>query len=159
MVILYVQRENLQKYKNQVIGGNIMTSLRLKNGNGVPSIFDTFFDEIFNVPSFRVSPEKSTKPQVRVDVNDVSYDVSIAAPGLPKDAVDVSIRENILTVAHENKEETDNSYFCSSFKKSWTLPKDVDVDKITAKYNNGVFNVSVPRVQPVEPEVKKIKVK
>ena len=35
----------------------------------------------------------------------------------------------------------------------------VNIDKITAKYDNGVFNVSVPRVQPVEPEVKKIKIK
>ena len=80
-------------------------------------------------------------------------------PGLPKDAVDVTIKENILTVTHENNKETDNSYFCSSFKKSWTLPKDVNVEEITAKYNNGVFNVNVPRVQPVEPEVKKIKIK
>ena len=136
-----------------------MTSLRLRNGNGVPSIFDTFFDEIFNVPSFRVSPDRNTAPQVRVDVNDNAYDVSIATPGLPKDAVDVTVKENVLTVAHENKKETDNSYFCSWFKKSWTLPKDVNVDEITAKYNNGVFNVNVPRVQPVEPEVKKIKIK
>ena len=136
-----------------------MTSLRLRNGNGVPSIFDTFFDEIFNVPSFRVSPDRNTAPQVRVDVNDNAYDVSIATPGLPKDAVDVTIKENVLTVTHENKKETDNSYFCSSFKKSWTLPKDVNVDEITAKYNNGVFNVNVPRVPPVEPEVKKIKIK
>ena len=134
-----------------------MTSLSLRNKNSVPSIFDTFFDEIFNVPSFRVS--QTNTPQVRVDVNDNSYDVSIAAPGLPRDAVDVTVKENVLTVAHENKKETDNSYFCSSFKKSWSLPKDVNVDQITAKYNNGIFNVSVPRVQPVEPEVKKIKVK
>tara|TARA_R110000824_G_scaffold161972_1_gene337495 strand:- start:668 stop:1072 length:405 start_codon:yes stop_codon:yes gene_type:complete len=134
-----------------------MTSLTLRNRNRTPSIFDTFFDDVFNIPSFRVSPTNT--PQVRVDVNDGSYDVSIAAPGLPKNAVDVSVKENILTVAHDNKEETDNSYFCSSFKKSWTLPKDVNVEQITAKYNNGVFNVSVPRVQPVEPEVKKIKVK
>lgn len=134
-----------------------MTSLTLRNRNRVPSIFDTFFDDIFNIPSLRVS--QANTPQVRVDVNDGSYDVSIAAPGLPKDAVDVSVKENVLTVSHENKEETDNSYFCSSFKKSWTLPKDVSVDQITAEYNNGVFNVSVPRVQPVEPEVKKIKIK
>ena len=59
-----------------------MTSLRLTNGNGVPSIFDTFFDEIFNVPSFRVSPDRNTTPQVRVDVNDNAYDVSIATPRL-----------------------------------------------------------------------------
>ena len=42
-----------------------MTSLRLRNGNGVPSIFDTFFDEIFNVPSFRVSSDRNTAPQVK----------------------------------------------------------------------------------------------
>ena len=73
--------------------------------------------------------------------------------------VDVVVKEDTLTVSHEHKKEEDNNYFCSSFSKAWTLPNDVDVEKITAEYNQGVFNVSIPRVQPVEPEVKKIKVK
>ena len=140
-----------------------MTSLILRNQNQTPSFFDSFFggsflDDVLQVPLARTSSNYSV-PQVRVDAKEGAYDISIAAPGLPKNAVDVSVRENVLTVAHEHKEEGKNNYFCSSFTKSWTLPNDVDIDKITAKYDQGIFNVSVPRVQPVEPEVKKIKIK
>ena len=142
-----------------------MTNLILRNRTRTPSFFDTFFDNVIGGTAlddiFRTPPLERgyDAPQVRVDVKDEAYDVSIATPGLSKDAVDVSVKENVLTVSHENKKETENSYFCSSFKKSWTLPRDVNADQITAKYDNGVFNVSVPRVQPVEPEVKKIKIK
>ena len=142
-----------------------MTNLIFRNRTRTPSFFDTFFDNVIGGTAlddiFRTPPLERgyDAPQVRVDVKDEAYDVSIATPGLSKDAVDVSVKENVLTVSHENKKETENSYFCSSFKKSWTLPRDVNADQITAKYDNGVFNVSVPRVQPVEPEVKKIKIK
>jgi len=71
----------------------------------------------------------------------------------------VIVKEDVLTVSHEHKEEEGNKYFCSSFSKSWTIPKDIDVENISATYKSGVFNVSLPRVQPVEPEVKKIKIK
>ena len=100
-----------------------MTSLRLRNGNGVPSIFDTFFDEIFNVPSFRVSPDRNTVPQVRVDVNDNAYDVSIATPGLPKDAVDVTIKENVLTVTHENNKKQTIVIFALRSRSHGHFPK------------------------------------
>ena len=148
-----------------------MTSLILRDRNQTPSIFDSlldgvhrgsifdsFFDDMLRTPPLRAFTQNNPV-KVHIDKNDNAYDVAIAAPGISKDEVDVVVKENVLTVSHEHKEEEDNKYFCSSFSKAWTLPTDVNVDKITAKYDNGVFNVSIPRVQPVEPEVKKIKVK
>jgi len=144
-----------------------MTSLILRDRNRTPSIWnsffndlvpDSFFTDVFGTPSLRQFTQE-TPVKVHIDKTDKAYDVAIAAPGISKDEVDVVVKENVLTVSHEHKEEEDNKYFCSSFSKAWTLPKDVNIDKITAKYDNGVFNVSIPRVQPVEPEVKKIKVK
>jgi len=142
-----------------------MTNLILRNRTRTPSFFDTFFDNVIGGTAlddiFRTPPLERgyDAPQVRVDVKDEAYDVSIATPGISKDEVDVVVKENVLTVSHEHKEEEGNKYFCSSFSKAWTLPSDVNVNKITAKYDQGVFNVSIPRVQPVEPEVKRIKIK
>jgi HSP20 family protein len=148
-----------------------MTSLILRNQNqtpsifgsffdGVPrgSIFESFFDDVFRTPTLREFSQNSPV-KVHVDKTDEAYDVAIAAPGISKDEVDVTVKENVLTVSHEHGEEEDNNYFCTSFTKSWTLPNDANVDKITAEYQDGIFKVSIPRVQPVEPEVKKIKVK
>ena len=143
-----------------------MTSLILRDRNRTPSIWNSFFDDlipdsfftdVFRTPSLRQFTQE-TPVKVHIDKTDTAYDVSIAAPGISKDEVDVVVKENVLTVSHDHKEEEDNKYFCSSFSKAWKLPTDVNVDKITAKYDNGIFNVSVPRVQPVEPEVKKIKI-
>jgi len=144
-----------------------MTSLILRDRNRTPSVWssffndltpDSFFTDVFRTPPLRAFTQDNPV-KVHIDRNDTSYDVSIAAPGISKKEVDVTVKENVLTVAHEHKKEEDNKYFCSSFEKSWTLPKDIDVDKISASYESGVFNVNLPRVQPVEPEVKKIKIK
>ena len=144
-----------------------MTSLILRDRNRTPSIWnsffndlvpDSFFTDVFRAPTLREFTQESPV-KVHIDKADSAYDVSIAAPGISKSEVDVTVKDNVLTVAHEHKKEGDDKYFCPSFEKSWTLPKDIDVDKISASYKSGVFNVNLPRVQPVEPEVKKIKVK
>jgi len=144
-----------------------MTSLILRDRNRTPSIWNSFFNDLapdsFFTDVFRGStPRQFTQEspvKVHIDKKDTAYDVSIAAPGISKNEVDVTVKEDVLTVAHEQRKEEGDKYFCSSFTKSWTLPKDVDADKITASYESGVFSVNLPRVQPVEPEVKKIKVK
>ena len=145
-----------------------MTSLILRDRNRTPSIFNSFFDDlngfnsfftdVFRTPNLREFSQNNPV-KVHIDKDDTSYAVAIAAPGISKNEVDVTVKDNVLTVAHEHKEESDNKSFCTSFSKSWTIPKDIDVDNISATYESGVFNVSLPRVQPVEPEVKKIEIK
>ena len=144
-----------------------MTSLILRDRNRTPSIWNSFFndlvpdsflDDVFRTPPLRAFSQNNPV-KVHIDKTDESYDVSVAAPGISKDEVDVTVKENVLTVSHEHKKEDNDNYFCTSFAKSWTLPNDVNADKITAKYEQGVFSVSIPRIKPVEPEVKKIKIK
>ena len=144
-----------------------MTSLILRDRHRTPSIWnsffndltpDSFFTDVFRTPSPRQFTQENPV-KVHIDKTDTAYDVAIAAPGISKDDVDVIVKENVLTVSHDHKEESNDKSFCSSFEKSWTIPKDIDVENISATYKSGVFNVSLPRVQPVEPEVKKIKIK
>ncbi len=144
-----------------------MTSLIFRDRNRTPSIWssffndlapDSFFTDVFRNPTLREFSQNSPV-KVHIDKTDSAYDVSIAAPGINKDEVEVSIKDSVLSVSHEYKKEQENNIFCTSFQKSWTLPEDVDVDKISAEYVNGVFNVTIPRVEPVAPTVKKIKIK
>ena len=144
-----------------------MTSLILRDRNRTPSIFNSFFSDlisdslltdVLSNPTLREFSQNNPV-KVHIDKNDTAYDVSIAAPGIAKNEVDVTVKDNVLTVAHEHKEESSDKSFCTSFSKSWTIPKDIDVENISAAYESGVFSVSLPRVQPVEPEVKKIKIK
>ena len=144
-----------------------MTSLILRDRNRTPSIWNSFFSDlisdslltdVLSTPTLREFSQNNPV-KVHIDKTDTAYDVSIAAPGIAKNEVDVTVKDNVLTVAHEHKEESSDKSFCTSFSKSWTIPKDIDVENISAAYESGVFSVSLPRVQPVEPEVKKIKIK
>jgi len=147
-----------------------MTQLTLHN-NKIPSLFNAFSDAfgtnlfgsyvdmddiLDNIPGRR---NRNIGPVVDVSTTDEVYSIALACPGVEKDSLEIKIRENILSVSHEQKEVTDTVQFCAAFQRSWSLPKDADQNKISASYENGVFTVSIPRIVPVEPEVKKIEVK
>jgi len=138
-----------------------MTSLVLRDRNRNRSIFDSFFNDFYFNPfnafdgHHRSYVDKS-HPRCLVDSDENAYSISIVAVGVAREDINISLREGVITVSYKKEDKDNNNVFCSSFERSWTLPKDVDVDNITAKSNNGVLNVSIPRIQPVEPEVKKI---
>jgi HSP20 family protein len=73
-------------------------------------------------------------------------------PGInPKD-IDISITGNILTIKGEKKfgtEKKEEDYLVREigggmFERSFTLPSDVDIDKVQAKYSNGMLELTVP---------------
>jgi len=127
-----------------------MFALTTKNDG----LFDLFFDRPLDVrPSYQ-----RTKVQTKVVSEDDQFKIQIAAVGVPKELVDIQVVGDVLTVSHERNEEKENSYFCSSFKRSWTLPENVDLEKISARAQDGIFEISIPKVEPVKPTTKKIKI-
>jgi HSP20 family protein len=99
--------------------------------------------------------DTETIPSVNIKEEKDIYKIELAAPGLKKEDFNIAVGGNILTISSEKKSESkegnesDNyysrEYNYSSFERSLTLPDNVDADKITAKYNDGVLNVSVPK--------------
>ncbi|HEU4993619.1 MAG TPA: Hsp20/alpha crystallin family protein [Gemmatimonadaceae bacterium] len=92
--------------------------------------------------------------------------VTAELPGLGDKDVDVSVDEGVLTIsgdkAEEKKEAEEESQFYllerryGSFRRSFTLPNAVDVDKITADFANGVLTVKLPKSEEVKAKGKKI---
>ena len=58
------------------------------------------------------------------------------------------------------QELTDTYASCrfGSFKRSWTLPEDVDLSSINARVEKGVLTLTLHRVKPVEPEITTINI-
>ena len=120
-----------------------------------PSVWDEFFSNDFFPSFFNYSwPEdKSFAPAVNVEETDKSYVLEVAAPGLDKKDFKVDVDNNVLTISSrkENKrEEKKNGYLrrefnYGSFSRSFSLPEDVEVDKIKANHKNGVLKVEVPK--------------
>ncbi len=94
-----------------------------------------------------------TLPRVNITEDKTSYNLSVAAPGLHKKDFKIDVDGNLLTVsAHkeEEKEEKDDSftrreYNYSSFSRSFTMPEEVDLDKINATYDGGVLKLALPK--------------
>lgn len=93
----------------------------------------------------------------RVDVVDRESDIVVRAelPGVDRKDVEVSLSDNTVTIkgstSRETKEEKGN-YFRreisrGSFARTVALPSDVDADKAKAAFNDGMLEITVPKVE------------
>lgn len=134
-----------------------------RNGNllsPLPMLFDDFFNrDLFNWNNSHFSNTNTTIPAVNIRETGDSYEVEVAAPGMTKDDFKVELDGNTLTIRSEKTnraEETNEKYFqrefsYESFQRSFTLQKEVvDVEKIRAKYENGLLHLSIPKKEEVK---------
>ena len=92
------------------------------------------------------------------DVNDKGdrYDVTLEIPGIDKDKIDVKATKNSVTISGKQSDQTkekgknyvysERSY--KSFHRQLPFPVEIVPSKITAKVNNGVLEVTLPKKQP-----------
>jgi len=135
----------------------------------MPSVFDDFFkpwNEWFDKSGFPV--RMMNLPAVNITEHKDEYQVSLAAPGLKKDDFHIDVDGNMLTISsekEENKEEKDKKftrkeYNYSSFSRTFTLPEEINKEKIEARYEEGVLKLSLPRKEEAKKtEAKHIAVK
>ena len=126
-----------------------------RNQDWLPGIFNDFFD---NNLMERVN---STLPAVNVIENDNEYKVELAAPGLTKDDFNVHVDEdnNLVVNVEKKSDESDKTrdgrylrreFSYTKFQRTLVLPDDVDKDGISAKVENGVLNIGLPKVKKQE---------
>jgi HSP20 family protein len=125
----------------------------------MPSIFDDFFkpwNEWFDDSG--LVNRVATMPAVNIKENGNEYDVSVAIPGLKKEDIKIDLEGNMLTISSEKEEKkeekeekfTRKEYNYTSFSRSFTLPEDVNQDKIDAHCEHGVLNIRLPRKEDVK---------
>lgn len=142
-----------------------------KNGNRFPSfspMFDDFFGrELFNWGNNNYSSTSTTMPSVNIRETGDNYEVEVAAPGMDKKDFKITLDGNLLTISsfkQHSSEETEDRYTrrefsYQSFQRSFQLPKDVvDQDKISARYENGLLNLSIPKKEEAKKAPKLIEI-
>ena len=116
---------------------------------------DGFFGNEF------VRPAVASAPAVNVKDDAKAYTMEIASPGLKKEYVRVNVDdEGYLHIAMEAKMEHKGEdkhehylrreFSYSNFEQTFTLPDDVDKEKISAKVADGVLTVVLPKVEVKE---------
>ena len=104
-------------------------------------LFDAL-ESIFEQPNFN---ERSCNSSNTITTED-KYQVLISVPGLSKDDIKITTKDGLLTVSYDKPTESKN-LFVGSFKKTYSLPEDGDEGNITGKVENGVVEISIPKVQ------------
>lgn len=134
-----------------------MTLVRYRNGNRnfFPTTTNGLLERFFNDSLFDNSfdGEMAFAPKVDILESDKDFELHFAVPGFEKDNFEIKVDNNTLTVSGERKfeEEKSGKTFKSvqtsygSFNRSFTLPDNVNADKIDAKYNNGMLEIVIPK--------------
>jgi len=137
-----------------------MSLVRFSNQN--PSLFDRFFDnELFDWSNKNYSNTNTTLPSVNIKEDDDGFEVEMAAPGFNKEDFKIELNNSVLSVSSEKevKNETKEGqqftrkeFSYQSFSRSFTLPNIVEGDKISAKYENGLLVISIPKKEEAKPQ-------
>jgi len=132
------------------------------------SWFPTVFDEFLNSD---VTPSTctTTAPAVNVKEDEKAYTMEVAAPGIKKEYCHVSLNEDgNLSIAIENKmehkEEDKKQHYLrrefsyTNYQQSYSLPEDVVKDKISARVENGILTVTLPKQEKEAKVTKSIEI-
>jgi HSP20 family protein len=110
---------------------------------------------LLNDPIFRDwTPAAFTKlPAVDIEENDQNYVIKADVPGFEKDQVHVEVQANSLIISGRNEKETEkteNQVYSrerslSDFKRTITLPENINKEEIKAAMKNGVLTLNVAK--------------
>ena len=130
--------------------------------------FNKFFnhlDTMFPAKSFNNIAYNNT-PAVNVKEEDNAFQIEVAVPGLKKEDFKLSLHENRLTISAKQEGKTEEKtekysrqeFNYTSFQRTFTLPKNVDGEKINASYTDGILYVGLPKKEESKQAVKQIEV-
>lgn len=101
---------------------------------------------------------------VDVHVDDDSYVITAAVPGLKRDELEIKILDNVVTLVGGAQEEQDEDgrylmreIAASRFERSFELPDPVDASKAEATMKDGLLTVRLPKAEESRPKVIEIK--
>jgi HSP20 family protein len=122
-------------------------------------MFQNFFDSDFN----EFFGRRFTDPAANIIENPDSFQLELAAPGLKKEDFKINLENNILTISSEIENEkveegrnySRKEFSYGSFSRSFTLPKSIDLEKISADYDCGILRVKLPKKEEARLDLKK----
>lgn len=132
-----------------------MLLAKRNDNNWMSNFFNDFFD------TDMMPRMNATAPAVNVKESDKGYVMEIAAPGLKKEYCRVSVDkdgnlnlkiEDKFEHKEEDKAEDKKEHYLrrefnySNYEQTYVLPEDVDKEKISAKVENGILTIDLPKM-------------
>lgn len=125
----------------------------------------TIADHFFNgsIADFVGSDFVNNQPSVNILESEKAFNIELAAPGLEKKDFHLKVEEDQLKITFEKKtkEESEGKKFTrrefsyNSFERTFNLSDNVDKNKISASYENGILNITITKKEVEEKETKR----
>ncbi|HCG72795.1 MAG TPA: heat-shock protein Hsp20 [Nitrospina sp.] len=122
-------------------------------------------DRFFNIKRNRGQIDAEVNlPKVNVTEDENFFHLEAETPGMKDKDISIEVHNGVLTIKghKENKSDTENESYhirefsSQSFERSFKLSDRVDTEKVSAKIDNGVLKVDLPKHVQIKP--KKIEV-
>jgi HSP20 family protein len=128
----------------------------------IDQVFDRFFGQAASMAGPWV-------PAVDVRETKDAIEVVAELPGMRPEEVQVDIENNVLSISGEKKQEQvegngEGEYHlverrCGRFERSFTLPRTVDAERISARFDHGLLTVTLPKSEAAKPRRVQIQAK
>ena len=142
----------------------------VKVNNPLSRSFDGLMNDLFN--DFPTAFGKTVRedvlhfPPVNIHETVAAYQLEIAAPGFDKADFNVKLEDNLLTISTEKKEEKNESagksirkeFSYKSFKRSFTIDEKIEAANISARYENGILKLELPKKETAKAISKEINI-
>ena len=137
-----------------------MTQCKVKTPMYVPGFINAM-DKVFSDDY-----QAMNQPAVNIVEKEKSYEIILVAPGLTKSDFTISVESDLLNIAFQKEENKSvetgkfirKEFGIRSFKRSFTMSEKLDIENISAVYENGLLNVSIPKAKAKDPKAKTIQV-
>ena len=131
------------------------------NQNWLPSLFNDFMND-----DWFTTRTATSVPALNVIENEKDYELEFAVPGLKKEELNLQVdADGVMSISmvrnhEENKDDKKRNYIrrefsYQEFNQSYILPEDANRDNISAKVENGVLTISVPKM-PAEKQAQAV---
>lgn len=126
--------------------------------------FDRVFNQMLqdawgNQPAAEGFSGKTWAPAVNIKESEDALEFGVELPGLTKENVEITVENQVLTIAGERKFEKEakgESYHrlersYGAFSRSFTLPTGVKTEKVDATFEHGVLTIRLPKQEETKP--------
>ena len=128
---------------------------------------ENLLEDFFKNDHFHTPSRENWYPVVDVNEDDDGYHFQMELPGLTKEDVKISFKDDVLLVngekKAEQKEEKKNYHYYErrfgKFQRAFRISSDIIVDKIDASFKDGVLMIDLPKAEIAKPKEIEVKVK
>lgn len=123
--------------------------------SGFSDLFERFLSSVYSGDDLAGRHSELSVPLCDIEENESSYELSFELPGLKKEDIHIDLHGDQLMISGERKEEKEKKeksrYYSErsygSFYRSFTLPQNVDSERVEADYEDGLLKLTLPKTE------------